>query len=110
MVQVTKEQFEQIIAASEAKELAMVAAMPTEQDAIDALFNTYQRLKQMGWKEMPGMAPLGTKSFLSITVGSTGQFVTLPMGERQSYFVEDGNDLWPATPILWKPLPAKEEK
>lgn len=80
------------------------AAMPTEQDAINAMFEAWQRLKELGWSEA-SYCPKDGSWFDSVEPGSTGIHTTQYTGEwpNGSWWVSDGGDLWPARPTLWRP-------
>ena len=79
--------------------------MPTEQDAINAMFRAYLRLKELGWKEAIYCPKDGTP-FLSIEPGSTGIGRTYYHGKwpTGSWFVAEAGDLWPSRPCLYKPI------
>jgi len=81
--------------------------MDSENAAIDDMFAAYHRLKDMGWNDIMYCPKDGT-NFLSVCPGSTGIFRSRYMGDwpKGGWWVEDGGDLWPERPCLWKPLPA----
>ncbi len=76
--------------------------MPTEQDAINMMFECYQRLEDLGWKHAM-YAPKNGKPFLSISVGSTGIHKGRFYDEKYC-FVEDGGDLWPSDIYMFKEI------
>lgn len=84
------------------------AAMPTEQDAIDAMFAAYLRLKELGWRDGVYMPKDGTTATV-IQNGSTGMFDCYYSGEwADGYFnIFDGGDVYPSrsVPPLFKPKP-----
>lgn len=77
--------------------------MPTEQDAIDAMFNAYQRLIELGWTEAP-YCPKDGSPFKAIEAGSTGIFDCVYSGEWPTghYLISDHDDLYCSHPILIK--------
>jgi len=92
-------------------ELISSAASPTgyvsgyeEAIALSALFDAYQKLKALGWREAI-YCPKDGSTFLTIEAGSTGTNDTLYMGNSPNggCWIMSGGDLWPAHPILWKP-------
>lgn len=87
------------------------ADMPDEQSAIDAMFEAYQRLKELGWREAIYCPKDGTE-FKAIESGSTGIFDCHYSGEwpKGSCWVEDGGDLWPSRPCLFKLNPEDQAK
>lgn len=99
----SKEEYDAIIEASEAHEAKMAALMPDTESAVQMLYNAYERLKAFGWRPMM-YAPKGDVAE-TICVGSTGIFAAQWLGN--GWFVEDGGDLWPDDPILYRP--SKEE-
>lgn len=77
--------------------------MPDERAALEQMFEAYQRMKDLGWKEAIYCPKDGTY-FDAIEAGSTGIFKCRYHGEwpNGSWFAEDGGDLWPARPILFR--------
>ena len=59
--------------------------MPTEKDAINAMFRAYLRLKELGWKEAIYCPKDGTR-FRAIEAGSTGIAPCHYMGEWPNGF------------------------
>lgn len=82
------------------------ADMPTEQDAIDAMFRAYQRLQDFGWRPGIYMPKDGTVVTV-IQDGSTGIFDCHYSGEwADGYFnLFDSGDVYPSrsVPPLFKP-------
>lgn len=93
-------------AAAEAAKQRRSVDMPTEDDALRTMFTAWQRLKELGWREIMYCPKDGVR-FLSVEAGSTGQHVTWYDGQwpTGSWWVESGGDTWPAHPIMWKPMP-----
>lgn len=79
--------------------------MPTEEAALRVMFQAFKRLEELGWSEAI-YCPKDETTFLSISAGSTGIHPTNYSGKWPdgSWWVHDGGDLWPARPILWKPI------
>lgn len=79
--------------------------MPSEQDAIDAMYRAYSRLKDLGWRDGLYMPKDGTVVTV-MQVGSTGTFDCRYSGEWSSGFfnVMDGGDVYPtrSVPPLFK--------
>jgi hypothetical protein len=94
---------------------ARAALAPTEQDAIRLMWQGYQRLRELGWREAMYCPKDGTE-FDAIEAGSTGIHACHYQGEwaSGSWWISDGGDLWPAHPILYRPteaeLAAEEER
>lgn len=81
-------------------------AMPTEKDALRVLFEAFQRLKDLGWKEAI-YCPKDGRHIMLVTVGSTGihEGNCLKGSDGHSHFwAYSGNDIWPINPILFKAL------
>ena len=100
---------EKIIAAAETAQRLRSVAMPTDEDALRTMFSAWQRLKELGWREIMYCPKDGTR-FLSISAGSTGQHITWYDGKwpKGGWLVEDGGDIWPALPMMWKPIPEED--
>ena len=99
---------ERIFAAVEAAERERAERMPTEKDAIRVMFDAWQRLKELGWREGQYM-PLTADRFAGIQCGSTG--IHAYAGARDGgpfkppmYTVYDG-EVWPTRipPVLFRP-------
>lgn len=86
------------------------ADMPTEQDAIDAMFRAYQRLKDLGWEDAIHCPKDGTW-FHSVEAGSTGIAITAYHGEwpKGGWWHAEAGDLWPGRPVLFKPKEADDD-
>jgi hypothetical protein len=95
------------------REAARAERMPDEKAAIDALFEAWQRLKELGWHE-PQYCPKDGTSFKVIELGSTGIFDCHYHGEWPDglYMVSDEHDVYPTSTgvAMYKLLPADEEK
>lgn len=87
--------------------------MPGEQDALRALFDAYQRLKELGWRE--GMyTPRDGSHFRIIEAGSTGMFDCVCEGEWPdcTWTTFDKSDAYPSRhpPLLFRLYPDDEAK
>lgn len=108
IVHVDQETMDQILASARAAEAKRAADMPTDQDAIMALHQAWQRLKELGWRDSMYMPSDGTECDV-IEVGSTGIHAGMCMRDghgRRTYWVADAGDLWPSSPIVFRPRPA----
>ena len=78
-------------------------AMPTEQDAINAMYQAYYRLQELGWKVIM-YCPKDGSTFHAIEPGSTNIHTALWLGDilTGSIFADGGGDLWPMRPCLFK--------
>ena len=86
------------------------ADMPTEQDAINAMFDAWLRLKELGWSEASYCPKDGTH-FQAIESGSTGIHDCSYEGEwpTGTWWLYDG-DVWPSRPCLYKLYPEDQAK
>lgn len=101
-----RSEVESIMTRAEAATAKREADMPTEQDAIRALWSAHERLKELGWREGRYMPATGER-FATVQVGSTG--IHACTAERRdtfgtTYTTHDG-DLWPSShpPTLFRP-------
>lgn len=97
--------------AAEAAKKARTEAMPTEQDAVRAMWSAWERLRELGWKEAC-YAPTD-KALKLIEPGSSGIHVGHADGEwpHKSFWIAQAGDLWPSRPCLFKlPLPATGDR
>lgn len=92
---------EEIWAAAQAGARTRAADMPTERRAIDSLFSAWYRLKELGWKEAC-YAPTDRSPLEVIECGSTGVHRGF-RDEKRRFWVEDGGDLYPSMPTLFRP-------
>lgn len=92
------------LAAAEAAKDKRAADMPTEEDAARAMWSAWQRLRELGWRET--MYGPTNERVRTISPGSSG----IHIGSRhepwpeKTWWIEDGGDLWPGNPALFKPL------
>lgn len=83
------------------------ADMPTEQDAINVMFEAWQRLKELGWREAM-YCPKDCSTFDVIEAGSAGIHKCHYEGKWPdgSWWVHgECGDLWPSAPILYRVKP-----
>lgn len=108
---VSREVFDALWDAAEKEKAARAEAMPTEQDAIKALNQAYQRLKELGWND-PIYCPKDGSHFDVIEVGSTGIHRARYEGEwpTGNWWVEEAGDLWPSRPTLYRVTDAEKER
>lgn len=79
---------------------------PEERALLGELFKPYEALTKLGWQDIIYCPKDGTE-FLSISAGSTGVHRCHYDGEwpKGCWWVLEAGDMWPARPILWKPMP-----
>lgn len=92
--------------ASEVDRIKREADMPDDRAAIQALWQAYQRLKELGWREAVYCPKDGTE-FEVIEPGSTGVHRCHYSGKwpNGSWEVGDGFDMGPSYPILFRLYP-----
>lgn len=93
-----------IWAQCEAARIKREADMPTERDAIEAMFQAWLRLKELGWREAI-YCPKDGSTFNAIEPGSTGIHNCSYEGEwpNGSWWVHYDCDSGPSRPCLFKP-------
>jgi len=108
---VDRDTFDKMWAAAEADTAKRAAALPTEQDAIAAMFQAYLRLKELGWND-PIYCPKDGSSFDVIEAASSGIHKCHYQGEwpTGSWWVESDGDLWPSRPTLYRVTEAELAK
>ena len=90
--------------------LMRAEAMPTEKDAIAAMWSAYQRLKELGWNDAI-YCPKDGKPFDVIEAGSTGIHECIYEGKWQNgrwWVVLSAGDQRPSRPVLFKAKPIQE--
>lgn len=100
-----------VILARCAKEEAKRAEdMPTEKEALNTMWQAYQRLRELGWHEACYCPKDGT-TFQAIEAGSTGIHECSYSGEWPDgyWWIHADDDMWPSRPILYK-LYEEDEK
>lgn len=100
-----------LLEAAEKQKLQRAERMPDEQAAIKTLFDAWLRLKELGWSN-PIYCPKDGSAFQVIEAGSTGIFRCTYQGKwpEGSWWVEDGGDLYPSRPMLFRLYPEDEAK
>lgn len=96
-----------------AKKRAKAAAIAVDdRPPIERLYSAWSDLKAQGWTEI-NYAPKDAEIEI-IEPGSTGifrarwhSFGHKPLDSCGCWFAEDGGDLWPSRPILWR-IPKKQ--
>lgn len=85
--------------------------MPNEKSAISMLFDAYDRLRELGWREAIYCPKDGTH-FQVIEAGSTGVFDAMYEGKWPNghwWICEDG-DMCPSRPVLFRLYPEDQAK
>lgn len=84
--------------------------MPDEQSAIKAMWDAFDRLRELGWREAI-YCPKDGSHFQVIEPGSTGIHDCNYTGKWPdgSWWVYDG-DVWPARPVLFRLYPEDQAK
>lgn len=110
-VPLTREAAAAILEAAEERQVKREADMPTERAAIDAMFEAWQRLKELGWREAQ-YCPKDGSSFDVIEAGSTGIHPCFYEGEWPDGYFMVGEGEWcgPSRPILFKLRPEDQAK
>jgi hypothetical protein len=100
----SQEEWDGQVDAFDARDAARAALIPTEQDAIKLMFECHQRLQELGWREVI-YCPKDGSVFDAISPGSTGIHPTHYSGDwpSGSWWCEDGGDIWPSRPCLYRP-------
>lgn len=96
--------------AAERRQKERAEKWPDEQSAIDGMFDAYQRLKELGWREAI-YCPKDGSHFKVIEPGSTGIHDGAYWGEWPNghWNVFDG-DIWPSHPVLFRLYPEDQAK
>lgn len=102
----TPEECIAILKTCDAAEEKRASDMPDEQSALNAMFQAYLRLKDLGWREAV-YCPKDGSMFKVIEAGSTGIFDCNYQGEWPTghWFIYEAKDAWASRPILFKLLP-----
>ena len=110
-VPITRDFADALWAGAKAEKAKRATDMPTEQDAINAMNAAWQRLKELDWND-PIYCPKDGSSFDVVEAGSTGIHRAHYSGEwpNGSWLVEDGGDLWPSRPTLYRRTEAEKAK
>lgn len=108
------ERIKELFARIEAKDAWRREVMPGEHEALVLMFEAFERLKELGWRDSH-YAPRDSRPLELIEIGSTGvhrgHCRERPASDFPTtwFWIEDG-DLWPSKPILFRePLNLKRE-
>lgn len=106
----TRSEADRILFTVKEAERARAVLMPDEKSAVDALFQAWLRLKELGWREAC-YCPKDGSEFIVIEAGITGMHACHYQGDwpTGTYWISDGGDIWPSLPILFKLSPEAEE-
>ena len=104
----TRAEADAVLASVDDATRARARRYPTEQSAVNALWDAWSRLKELGWKEAQYATP-NRALRLTVSIGSTGiheaycEPRTSPSPSSKWWWhpSEDG-DLWPHEPILYR--------
>lgn len=90
------------------KKAKRAADMPTEEDAVRAMWSAYQRLRELGWKETMYLSSEKLGTMRLIEPGGGGIVEGHYDGEWPTgrWWLHYNGDLWPSQPCLGKPLAA----
>lgn len=90
---------------------ARAERLPDEQSAIGSMFDAFDRLRELGWRDAIYCPKDGTH-FQVLEAGSTGIFDAYYDGEwpKGSWWAADDGDLWPSRPILFRLYPEDEAR
>jgi len=108
---VRKDEAGALIAQADAEQAKRAADMPTERDALKALFAAYQRLKELDWNDAI-YCPKDGSLFDVIEAGSSGIHSCRYDGEwpTGNWWIEEAGDLWPSRPILYRRTEAEKAR
>ena len=103
VIQASETEFDRLLSSIKNKKLARADYMPDDSAALNVMFEAWQRLKELGWREAMYCPKDGTE-FEVIEAGSTGIHSCHYSGEwpKGCYLVHSDGDLWPSTPILFR--------
>ena len=93
----------EIMRASDEAKAQRAAQMPDDKTAIEAFFNAWLRLKELGWNDAICCPKDGTR-FDVIEPGSTGIHQCYYEGPwpKGSWWIVGDDDLYPSRPVLFK--------
>ncbi|ARQ01862.1 hypothetical protein CAK95_24280 [Pseudorhodoplanes sinuspersici] len=106
-VPLSAETAKELLDAAKAAQADRAKRMPDDHSALKAMFDAWQRLKELGWRD-GDHAPKDGTTFESIEIGSTGIFDC--SYSLCGFWVADGGDMWPSHPILFRLKPEDEAK
>ncbi len=102
-VPLTKEAAAELWRDAEAAREKRAADMPDDQAALRVLFEAFQRLKELGWREAI-YCPKDGRAFDAIEAGSTGIHECRYHGDwpNGSWDIYADSDVWGSHPILYR--------
>lgn len=105
-VALTADDAEKIWRESEQRTADRAAKLPDEKIAIGAMFEAFDRLRELGWREAIYCPKDGSK-FQVIEPGSTGVFTGWYDGPWPDgkWWSSDGTDIYPSRPVLFRLFP-----
>ncbi len=100
-----EDEFAEMRAGIEKAKTDRAEKMPTERDAIAAIFEAYLRLKELGWRDAI-YCPKDRSVFKAIEIGSTGVHDCFYEGKWPdgSWWCPTEDDLYPSRPCMFRPL------
>jgi hypothetical protein len=110
-VVITRAEADVLLAKIEAYRKARAERMPDEKSAIHAMFDAFDRLRELGWQEAI-YCPKDGSLFDAIEPGSTGIHPCYYEGKWPDghWITGEGFDAGPGRPILFKLLPEDQAK
>jgi hypothetical protein len=108
-VRLTAEEAQALWDEAERQQTERAARLPDEAACLRAMCDAFHRLKELGWREAM-YCPKDGSEFDVIEAGSSGIHRCHYMGDWPDghWYVSDGGDLWPSTPILFRLDPEAE--
>jgi hypothetical protein len=106
----TKEESDSVWQKIESEKARLAEAMPTQEAAVRAMYDAYERLKALGWKEPPRFTTAGSfrMTAMLVEMGCTrsieGYSGTLKDGRITWWSKSEDGDVWPVRPVLILPL------
>lgn len=102
-IHVDEQTWDRLQAAIAANDAAQAERMPDDAAALAQMQDAYSRLEKLGWRNAI-YCPKDGSVFDAIEAGSTGIHTCHYEGEwpKGSWWVRDGDDLWPSRPILFR--------
>jgi hypothetical protein len=99
-----------LIAASDEAKARRVEQMPDERAAINAMFDAWLRLKELGWNQAE-YCPKDGSLFDAIEPGSTGIHRCRYEGKWPNghWWIVGDDDLYPSRPVLFRLASARQE-
>ena len=72
---------------------------------LSAMYAQYKKLRNIGWRSIE-YCPKDGSRFLAVEPGTTGVYPCHYKGEWPdgTWWMEHSGDMWPARPMLWKPM------